>query len=132
MSSKKEPMVTAAKELPKRKARTASSPNGPTAAEKAQAVLAVWTERRRPAEVCRQMGINSVLLGQWQERAMAGMLAALQPRCRTEQQLGPALTGKLERLWARQALLTDGKLARLEKRLAKTPVEPAAASAPGK
>jgi transposase-like protein len=99
--------------------------------QRAQAVLAVWTERRRPAEVCRQMGINSALLGQWQDRAMAGMLEALQPRCRTEQQLGPALTGKLERLLARQSLLADGKLAKLEKRLAKTLIEPAV-SAPGK
>jgi transposase-like protein len=99
--------------------------------QRAQAVLAVWTERRRPAEICRQLGINSVLLGQWQERAMAGMLAALQPRCRAEQQLGPALTGKLERLLARQTLVADGKLAKLEKRLAKTPVEPAAASTSG-
>src|SRR5512137_1877837 len=96
--------------------------------QRAQAVLAVWTERRRPAEVCRQLGINSVLLGQWQERAMAGMVEALQPRCRTEQQLGPALTGKLERLLARQALLADGKQAKLEKRLAKLPVEPVASA----
>jgi len=91
--------------------------------QRAQAVLTVWTERRRPAEVCRQLGINSTLLAQWQERAMAGMLAALQPHCRTEQQLGPVLTTKLERLLARQALLAEGKLAKLEKRLAKLPPE---------
>jgi transposase-like protein len=94
--------------------------------QRAQAVLAVWTERRRPAEICRQMNINNALLGQWQERAMAGMLEALQPRCRAEQQLGPALTGKLERLLARQTLMADGKLGKLEKRLAKLQVEPAA------
>jgi len=94
--------------------------------QRAQAVLAVWTERRRPAEVCRQMNINNALLAQWQERAMVGMLDALQPRCRAEQQLGPALTGKRERLLARQTLVADGKLAKLEKRLAKTAVEPAA------
>lgn len=97
--------------------------------QRAQAVLAVWTERRRPAEVCRQMGINSALLGQWQERAMAGMVEALQPRCRAEQQLGPALTGKLERLLARQALASEGKLAKLEKRLARMQTEPAVAAA---
>ena len=100
--------------------------------QRAQAVLAVWTERRRPAEICRQMGINNALLGQWEDRAMAGMLEALQPRCRAEQQLGPALTGKLERLLARQTLAVDGKLTKLEKRLAKTPVEPLATSASGK
>ena len=95
-------------------------------------MLAVWTERRRPAEICRQMGINSAMLGQWEDRAMAGMLEALQPRCRTEQQLGPSLTGKLERLLARQTLVVDGKLTKLEKRLAKTPVEPLTTSAGGK
>ncbi|MEI6415378.1 MAG: transposase [Pseudomonadota bacterium] len=100
--------------------------------QRAQAVLAVWTERRRPAEICRQMSINSALLGQWQERAMAGMLEALQPRCRTEQQLGPSLAGKLERLLVRQTLVVDGKLTKLEKRLAKTPVEPLPTSALGK
>jgi hypothetical protein len=93
--------------------------------QRAQAVLAVWTERRRPAEVCRQMAINSTLLIQWQQRAMAGMLEALQPRCRAEAQLGPALTGKLERLLARQALTAEGKLAKLDKRLAKLQTEPA-------
>ena len=93
--------------------------------QRAQAVLAVWTERRRPSEVCQQMGIPSGLLGQWQAQAMAGMLKALQPRCRTEAQLGPALAGKLERLLARQALTAEGKLAKLEKRLAKMQTEPA-------
>jgi len=92
--------------------------------QRAQAVLSVWTERRRSAEVCRQMGINSMLLAQWQERAMAGMLEALQPRCRPEAQLGPVLTGKLERLLARQSLLAEGKLAKLQKRLAKMQAEP--------
>ena len=96
--------------------------------QRAQAVLAVWTERRRPAEVCRQMGINSALLGQWQERAMVGMLDALQPRCLPEQQLGPALTSKLERLLARQSLAMEGKLSKLEKRLARLPSEPPASS----
>jgi len=100
--------------------------------QRAQAVLAVWTERRRPAEVCRQMGINSALLGQWQERAMAGMVEALQPRCRVEQQLGPALTGKLERLLARQALAAEGKMAKLEKRLGKLQTEAAQAAPPPK
>ena len=100
--------------------------------QRAQAVLAIWTERRRPAEICRQMGVNSTLLLQWEQRAMAGMLEALQPRCRAEQQMGPALTGKLERLLARQTLMTDGKMARLEKRLAKMPLEPVTPSAPSK
>lgn len=101
--------------------------------QRAQAVLSVWTERRRPAEICRQLGISSILLAAWQERAMAGMLEALQPRCRPEAQLGSALTGKLERLLARQSLVAEGKQAKLAKRLAKIQAEPVTpASVPAK
>jgi transposase-like protein len=51
-----------------------------TAEQKCRAVLSVWTERRKPGEVCREMGVAWSLLNQWQERAMEGMLLALQPR----------------------------------------------------
>ena len=51
-----------------------------TAEEKCRAVLSVWTERRKPAEVCRELGVAWTLLNQWQERAMEGMLLALKPR----------------------------------------------------
>ena len=51
-----------------------------SAADKAQAVLAVWTERARPVEVCRQLGVNPITFSQWQERAMEWMLQALESR----------------------------------------------------
>src|SRR5512139_3608667 len=51
-----------------------------TAEEKCRAVLSVWTERRKPGEVCRELGVAWSLLNQWQERAMEGMLLALQPQ----------------------------------------------------
>ena len=51
-----------------------------TAEEKCRAVLSVWTERRKPGEVCRELGVGWGILNQWQERAMEGMLLALQPR----------------------------------------------------
>jgi len=51
-----------------------------TAEEKCRAVLSVWTERRKPAEVCRELGVAWTMLNQWQERAMEGMLLALRPR----------------------------------------------------
>jgi len=102
MSSKKEPVVTAAKELPKRKARTASSPNGPTAAEKAQAVLAVWTERVKPKEVMRAMGISYVALQQWQDRAMEGMLQALEAHVNLAD--GAALSPRLKALLQKRQL----------------------------
>ena len=54
--------------------------SGHTAEEKCRAVLSVWAERRKPGEVCRELGVTWSLLNQWQERAMEGMLLALQPR----------------------------------------------------
>ncbi len=50
-----------------------------SAQEKCRAVLAVWREQRTASELCRQMGIRASRLAQWQEAAMAGMLAALEP-----------------------------------------------------
>jgi transposase-like protein len=97
-----------------------------SAHQRAQAVLSVWTERRRPCEICRELGITSMLLANWQERAMAGMLQALQPRSRPELQRSPALTAKLERLLSRQTLSTEGKLSKLDKRLRQLQSEPSA------
>src|SRR5512136_1159891 len=51
-----------------------------TAQQKCRAVLSVWTERRKPGEVCRELGFGWSILNQWQEKAMEGMLLALQPR----------------------------------------------------
>ena len=51
-----------------------------TAQQKCRAVLSIWTERRKPGEICRELGVGWSLLNQWQERAMEGMLMALQPR----------------------------------------------------
>ncbi len=51
-----------------------------TAEEKCRAVLSVWTERRKPGEICRELGVAWGILNQWQERAMEGMLLALQSR----------------------------------------------------
>src|SRR4030042_235912 len=53
--------------------------SGHTAKEKCRAVLSVWTEKRKPGEVCRELGIAWTVLNQWQDRAMEGMLLGLQP-----------------------------------------------------
>jgi transposase-like protein len=76
MTSKKEQPVV---EKVKRR-RLAPPPSPHTAAEKAQAVLAIWTERVKTAEVMKTMGVTYLTLQQWQERAMEGMLQALEPR----------------------------------------------------
>ena len=63
---------------------------------------AIWTERRRPAEVCQELTISQAVLFAWEKRALAAMLKALESQTRLEP--GPALSPKLERLLARQAL----------------------------
>jgi hypothetical protein len=77
MTSKKETAVVA--EKVKRK-RTPSVASSYTASEKAQAVLAIWTERVKTAQVMKTLQVPYLTLQQWQERAMEGMLQALEPR----------------------------------------------------
>ena len=108
--------------------RTKPEPRPCTAPQRVQAVLAVWTERRRPAEVCRELAITEKVLSHWEQRALSGMLKALESQTRLEG--GPALSPKLERLLAQQAARHAGRLARLEKRLAKLQEPKAVPSAP--
>ena len=85
-----------------------------TAEEKCRAVLSVWTERRKPGEVCRELGVAWTILNQWQERAMEGMLLALQPRApKIEKTV--ALNARLAVLLERKS----GAMKGLERRLAR-------------
>jgi hypothetical protein len=88
---------------------------GHTAQEKCQAVLTLWTERRKPGEVCREMGVAWGVLKQWQDRAMEGMLLALQPRVPVER--GVALSPRLAVLLEEKS--QAGMMKGLEKRLRK-------------
>jgi hypothetical protein len=85
--------------------------------EKCRAVLAVWTERRKPAEICREMGVPWMVLEQWQKRAMEGMLQALEPRVRLDK--GPALSPRLQTLLDKKRLTINTVQTRLGKTLAK-------------
>jgi hypothetical protein len=89
------------------------------AMEKCKAVLSVWTERRRPAEICREMSIPWMVLSQWQKRAMEGMLQALEPRVSLEK--GSALSARLQAMLEKKRLrvLTVTMQERLEKKLSK-------------
>ncbi len=87
------------------------------AMEKCRAVLEVWTERRKPAEVCREMGVPWMVLAQWQKRAMEGMLQALEPRVRLDK--GPALSPRLQTLLDKKRLPMNTAQTRLDKKLAK-------------
>lgn len=90
-----------------------------SAKDRCRAVLSVWTERRRPSEICRELGIAEGLLAHWQNRAMEGMLKALDPKGRTEKTRGPALGLRVQLLLQRKAGLQEGKLSRLAERLEK-------------
>ena len=96
--------------------------SGHTAEEKCRAVLSVWTERRKPGEVCRESGVAWSLLNQWQERAMEGMLMALQPRVLVDK--GVALNPRLAVLLERKS--KGGAIKGLERRLAKLQGSPVA------
>jgi transposase-like protein len=82
-----------------------------SAMEKAQAVLAVWTERCKAAEVCRQMQINNMTFHHWQNRAMEGMLQALESRVNLAK--GEVLSPRLQALLHKRVLNPN----KLEKRL---------------
>ena len=103
------------RDLPRAELRGKSPVYG--AAEKCQAVLSLWTERRRPAEVCRELDIPYMTLNHWQNRALEGMLQALEPRVRMDQ--GPALSPRLQAMLEKRSSVIGTKKAvgRLAERL---------------
>ena len=89
-----------------------------SAEEKCEAVLSLWSERRKPSEICRELGIQWANLNQWQDKALSAMLEALKPRTRRDAERGPALGPKLEKL-LKKATQRQLKLSKLERRLEK-------------
>jgi transposase-like protein len=85
--------------------------NSYSATEKAQAVLAVWTERCKAADVCRQMQLTGMTFQHWQHRAMEGMLQALESRVNLAK--GEVLSPRLQALLHKRLLHPN----KLEKRL---------------
>ena len=98
-----------------------------TGREKSEAVLAIWSERRKPSEVCRQLGINYPMLLGWQRQGLEAMMRALEPRTKKEQERGPALGPKLEKLLERTSQRV-GKFSKLEQRLEKIQTQKAEAT----
>jgi hypothetical protein len=92
-----------------------------TATDKCRAVLSVWTEKRKPSEICKELGVKWTILMHWQNRAMEGMLQALEPRRNLKK--GGALSPRLQIMLAQRekslqvpSALKSGN--RLETRLA--------------
>ena len=73
------------------------------AVEKCRAVLAVWTERKKASGLCRELEVSQSVFSQWQDRALSGMLEALEPRGTREGMEGPALPLQIKRLLDRKA-----------------------------
>lgn len=88
-----------------------------TAREKCEAVLSIWSERRKPAEVCRELDIPWQLLENWQTTAMKGMMSALDSR-RTPDGQRPALVSpRMEKLLVKADAVVNRR-SRAEARLA--------------
>ena len=102
------------------------------AMEKCQAVLMIWTERRKPSAICRELAIPWMVLAQWQKRAMEGMLQALEPRVRLEK--GPALSPRLQSMLEKKRiqLLSSAVRGKLEQTLVKAQEQRKGALSPSK
>lgn len=99
-----------------------------SARDKCQAVLSLWTRRRRPSEICRELNVPSNLLHSWQERALEGMLSALEPRTRRQEDRGPILDPRMEKLLDRKLARMESRIARLGTRARGMPEKPAASA----
>jgi transposase-like protein len=103
---------------------------GHTAEEKCRAVLSIWTERCKTGEVCRELGVDWGVLAQWQDRAMEGMLMALQPWVQIERvALSPRLAILLKKSQAEVMKRLDKRLKKVQGNLKAPPEEPEAAAA---
>jgi transposase-like protein len=87
--------------------------------EKAKAVLSVWSERRRPAEICREMDIAWMQFSQWQNQALKAMLSALDTK--KDQVKCPPISERLSKLLERRSGAPAPS--KLEKRLERIQLE---------
>ncbi len=88
-----------------------------SAKEKAKAVLSIWSERRKPSEVCRELGVKGTNLTNWQNKALEGMLKELGPRNPKEEEKIPAIGDRLKRLLDRKMSRHGESQSRLQQRL---------------
>jgi len=86
-----------------------------SAEQKARAVLAAWTEKASQSEICRQMRLNYLTFQNWQDRAMEGMLRALEDRARPDDMT--ALSPRLCRIVERGCRAPEDRLGRRLRRI---------------
>ena len=68
-----------------------------SAKEKVQAVMSLWSGRRSASELMRQLEVPWGILRHWEQRALSGMLTALDPTWRQEEEQ-PSLPRRVEKL----------------------------------
>jgi transposase-like protein len=88
-----------------------------TAAQKAEAVLKVWAQASTPSRICREMNITWTILNHWQQRAMEGMLQALEPYVQLDK--GQSLSPRLQELIRKRSSIPKEKLTARLRRLEK-------------
>jgi len=99
----------------RKKSEKKARPAPLSAMERTKAVLSVWAERRKPSEVCRSLNVKWAQLRNWEDRALQGMLKALQPRMRKDR--APALSERLQKLLGKEEEKGEGLQKRLHARL---------------
>jgi len=69
-----------------------------SAKEKAQAVLALWSGRRNPSSLTKELAVPWAAINQWEKRALSGMLTALDPTWKQAREDQPSLPRRVEKL----------------------------------
>lgn len=69
-----------------------------SAKEKAQAVLALWSGRRTPSALSKELELPWAVINMWERRALSGMLTALDPNWKQAGEERPSLPQRVERL----------------------------------
>lgn len=99
-----------------------------TAMEKAKAVLSIWSERRRPSDVCRELGLKWAHVNHWQKAALEGMLKSLEPKNSKDKEMKPAIGDRLKKLLEKQKEDQEKTHTKLQQRLEKIQEKKEAAS----
>ena len=75
-----------------------------SAKEKSQAVLSLWSGRRNASALMRELSLPWGMLHNWEQRAIQGMLTALDPSWKETQETVTSLPERVEKLIARTIL----------------------------
>lgn len=72
-----------------------------SAKQKSQTVLALWSGRRSPASLMKELGVTWGAIHDWERRALSGMLTALDPKWKESPAAAESLPPRVEKLMER-------------------------------